>query len=1416
MDRTYGDRLWELLREKPKPHTLASAEQVRSVAYTGEPIPARGAVLVGVTEFDSPQVRNLPFPLRDIQILEERFRALHMDNVTVLTSAQKDPARKPKAANIVAAINEMRARIGPQGLLTVVVSTHGFVQNGVLCLVPTDYAPATGANVLGCGELAELISGRRGERGSLIVDHSSHHVDTARSFPAADVDSPVPLPPSRVGFVFLCSPPRMPVSFCSKLAAILDELIDRRLPICANAIFAIFDKHAEKWFGPPKKQMVLMSDRASSGRAPLFDWALVSHLDSSAVSYVLTLSVPVPSVHNPIPDAPAMCRLLQQAVPTVHVKQLAVEDHARFIVKISGGPPTRGPREDKAHFAREVAAMCAEKGLPKVDVVKAWFGKLICVTAASSLEVVCRAFQSSRTLQSYQTAEAAPSIDYVGVLCRPEVQSPFSVHMHLDELCRRRPSLREPNTGIYIEELSQVEDGFYDDNASEYARRPHTPSGATTAAWAKGSAQHPPPSPTDDGRSPTLTKVDVEGGALPSVSVHASAPLPQQSAPAPAAQGYNDDRIARLEAELRGERSERLSMMERFEQRMRGLEQQQQQPPSAASAAGGGGASSEEVRALRAEVAHLRSDNESLHQRLDDDDRRSPSPGRGGAAIHITNDEWMVYQDQLKLLQVQLRDVQTHATHGHEHAEAQSLSEILPGRSPATAGAAAKRTPAEVPQGRQVADLSRSVQEAHQELTQQGHVIGRMQEAITALQQSAAETQQQQQQAQLGRISGAAAAPSPQRGGVPSVDDVRLLKQRIERIETHGGRSSPAPAGGAAAAQQPEAAGVLEHKVDVLQGVVDKIIASVRGLGEAGEVRKAYNDMMLDDIDAQLQGKLPAQGTGAVYIPAGLKAAIHGMVTTMLHSSREQIEHWSSTQAQQAGAATHEQIRQLQGKVAMLQHQIDSGLAATPQLASVGAADRSEAALAAMQSTLGAHAMRLQAAEAHLETCLAELHTGDKDVRAKVDVAIQRVGQTVLELDQKVMKDVTDQGARTTVADQRIKHLDTRLTEDAERMHRIEDRIDQSTRVLQERVDDLAQRLFDSERRVTTSMDDKVSVMRQISEVAEKGTLDLERRCADSEAQLKAQLRSALQQHIEGLEEVLQGMKSDLSSIDERTVFMESIVNDCKVANGLIDQKVQMTEKTVDALRTGFETYVHDGTVHIMQAQNEKLDELRTKLGHELDSFDTRIGGIENQRKQADEELATALEKIQIAVANQPSHDKVDRALAAMEEHRIRPMMEAATRCQGLVQRVDSLDGLLGDTNREVRERGMEVGMLRDQIAALRAMQDAAKPAPIIPTPAGLSADDAAKVASLERRVADAESKCGEIPALQRSVADVKGTAAKVPPLEDQVTAMRAQIASITGAPPPPPPVAAPTGGGADSAKVADLERRLAEQEETT
>eukprot|EP01061_Rhynchopus_euleeides_P000587 TRINITY_DN10424_c1_g1_i2.p1 TRINITY_DN10424_c1_g1~~TRINITY_DN10424_c1_g1_i2.p1 ORF type:complete len:1360 (+),score=511.72 TRINITY_DN10424_c1_g1_i2:101-4081(+) len=1262
--------LWGLVKETPRPKTLASADQVKSVAYNGDPVPLRGAVLVGVTEFDSPNIANLPYPLRDIQVLEERFRALKMDHVSVLTSAQKDPARKPKLQNIIHEIQDMRRRITPQGLLIVVVSTHGMVQDGALCLAPTDYDSYSHTNVLRVGDLSALISPNRGERGALVVDYSSHHAETARSFPEVAIDAAVPLPPTRVGFAFMCSPPRMPVSFSSKFASILDELIDRKLPICANAIFAIFDKHSERWMGSPKKQMILMSDRASSGRAPLFNWSLVSGLDTSRVSYVMTVSVPVPSVHSSIPDSQSICRLLKQAVPTLRIKGVAAEDTRRFIVKISGGPPSKGPRGDKAYYARELSAMCADKGLPKVDVIKAMFGKLICITAASSFEVVCRGFQSSRTLQSFNTTEAVPTIEYVGVLCRPEVQSPFGVHMTLDELCRRSPSLREPSTGLYIEELGQVEDGFMQDHpaddmhsqaesrAQTHASRPMTP--PVVAAW--GSGTNPPAS--DDEASPVLAKVESQPWGKPG----------------PAVDEHARGEIARLEAALNQERAERKAMMDSFAQQLRDM--------------GRGAVTPAELGDVRDAVKQLQHGQHALADRLDEQGGRSPerSPNRGGATLYIENEEWLAYQDQLKLLQIQLRDVQTQlpAQRGEQQGH---LADVLRPEDPALQhGRSPRKTPSEMPQGRQIADISRRVSNVEQETQQLAAVLSRVQEATAEMRA------QQQPPPHLHTTVVHADPPGP------SIDDMRHLRQRIDRIEALGSRASmgtpPVPQRGIEShALSPVRGEVprdreLERKVDMLQGVVDKMVGSVRGLQDNSDVRRLYNDMMLDDIDAQLQGRAPPQNA-PTYLPSALRNSIQNMVGNMIQAARDQIEQWTSTQVgqqrDQLGAmntATSDQLHALQLKLNLLQSTVDAQRSNPHDAAMRESSDQVldshgkqlhsnlsaihglEQTVALMQNTVNSHSSRVQALEAGMDAQVAEVQNSGNDIRMRVDTAIQRVGQTVMEVEQKVMKDIAEAGARATVADQRIKHLDGRLAEDAERMHRIEDRIDQSTRVLQERLDEQAQKAFEVERRMTSALDDKMGVMRQIADVAEKNSVDLERRMADSEAQLKGQLRAALQQHIEGLEEVLQSMKHDLRGMDERTALMESIVSDCKVAGSLVDQKLQMTEKTVDSLRNGFETYVHDGTVHIMQAQNEKLDDLRTKLGHELDSFDARIKGIESQRKMADEELAVALEKIQVAVANQPSHDRVDRALAAMEEHRIRPALEAANKSMEMAREV--------------------------------------------------------------------------------------------------------------------------------------------------
>eukprot|EP01060_Flectonema_neradi_P037806 TRINITY_DN7728_c0_g1_i2.p1 TRINITY_DN7728_c0_g1~~TRINITY_DN7728_c0_g1_i2.p1 ORF type:complete len:755 (+),score=219.01 TRINITY_DN7728_c0_g1_i2:2352-4616(+) len=562
-----------------------------------------------------------------------------------------------------------------------------------------------------------------------------------------------------------------------------------------------------------------------------------------------------------------------------------------------------------------------------------------------------------------------------------------------------------------------------------------------------------------------------------------------------------------------------------------------------------------------------------------------------------------------------------------------------------------------------------------------------------------------------------------------------MLRQRIERMES---------------ADDAAERSHVEAKIDQLQNVVDRLVNANTRPGD-GDIRKLYNDMMLDDIDAQLQGRIPSQSGdlkggvftpqfGApVYLPAGLKNAIQGMVGGMITGAKEQIERWASgqigTQREQLSAlnaATAEQLLGVQSKIRQLEQ---SGLEQfrDRSMRTVGEGEGSDAhsreltanaaaitglekSIQLIQTTLSSYSSRLQGLEQGIDSNLSDLQANGTDLRERLDTAVQRINQTALDLDQKVMKELTDALARVTVADQRINHLDSRLSEDGDRMHRLEDRIELSTRQLQDRIDDQGQRLFDTDRKLTTSLDDKVAIMRQIAEVAEKGTIELERKWHDSEGQLKSQLRAALQQHIEGLEEVLHSMKVDIKNCEDRTNTMETIVGECRVAGSLIDQKNQMIEKTVEALRSGFETYVHDGTVHIMQAQNEKMEELRLKLAQELDTFDGQIKNLEADRKFTDEQLANALEKIQIGLANQPSNDRVDRALAVLDEQKIRPAMEAASRSyelghelQNVVSRLDQLSDVVRDTTRDSKaqaeehsQRAVEIRMLKDQIGLLR------------------------------------------------------------------------------------------------------------------
>ena len=342
----------------------------------------------------------------------------------------------------------------------------------------------------------------------------------------------------------------------------------------------------------------------------------------------------------------------------------------------------------------------------------------------------------------------------------------------------------------------------------------------------------------------------------------------------------------------------------------------------------------------------------------------------------------------------------------------------------------------------------------------------------------------------------------------PSVDDVRTLRQRVERMESVDDAAERSHIGA---------------KIDHLQSVVDKLVNS-NSRSTDGDIRKLYNDMMLDDIDAQLQGRIPSQSGdlkggvftpqfGApVYLPAGLKNSIQSLVGGMISPVKEQIERWASgqigTQREQLSAlnaATAEQLLGVQSKIRQIelsQDQFHRERSIRPagegeNNAMVDAHSRElstnsaaisglEKSIQLIQTTLSSYSNRLQGLEQGVDGNVTDLQANASDLRERLDTAVQRINQTALDLDQKVMKELTDALARVTVADQRINHLDSRLSEDGDRMHRLEDRIDLSTRQLQERIDDQGQKLFDTDRKLTTSLDDKVAIMRQIAEVAEK------------------------------------------------------------------------------------------------------------------------------------------------------------------------------------------------------------------------------------------------------------------------------------------------------------------------------------------
>eukprot|EP01062_Namystynia_karyoxenos_P055994 TRINITY_DN4697_c2_g2_i1.p1 TRINITY_DN4697_c2_g2~~TRINITY_DN4697_c2_g2_i1.p1 ORF type:complete len:715 (+),score=313.87 TRINITY_DN4697_c2_g2_i1:188-2332(+) len=243
---------------------------------------------------------------------------------------------------------------------------------------------------------------------------------------------------------------------------------------------------------------------------------------------------------------------------------------------------------------------------------------------------------------------------------------------------------------------------------------------------------------------------------------------------------------------------------------------------------------------------------------------------------------------------------------------------------------------------------------------------------------------------------------------------------------------------------------------------------------------------------------------------------------------------------------------------------------------------------------------------------------------------------------------------------------------------------------------ELAGRLGEAQQRTAQELrllHDRLAALEQQSAAAgralEERAAELSRRWDDAEGHLKGQLRGALQEHVESLDELLGGMRKELDAGLEGVRAGEQGLQELSRAQE--QQRLQQlaADEAMDGLRSAFETYVRDGTRRLLEAQSEQLEELRGGVAAEIEGLEGRVGEaegalaaaaeaaaraearaaeVDQRRSVADAEFETALRRIQQAMPEECEDDRLSRVL-----QRIIPAEECLAR---LDTSVAALDGL--------------------------------------------------------------------------------------------------------------------------------------------